>query len=391
MGDEQRAVHDEPFVWAADADDDPSIASSSFGDPVEWPDAIEWPVSAEPEETAAVPVVDLFPDDHDAGIPPASPPVDAFPGGAPTSAPGDAHLDDLPGLQLEPIPESIWDAPPEPDEDTRLIPAAPGPDATALPTVTTTPEAPRPSPSAAVYAEPERHGARRPLAGLDLRRPSAAFVGLAALAALVLIAFAFSVRTRSHGAGTDTQAGPANGKISAQGLPVSTLGTTTTATSSPPSSINLGDLVPADSTPPPDAGTAADAGTAGGGATPRAATTGGGTPARAASPSGSGSGGGSSTPAASGGTPAPASGTDSTPAAAPAPADPSPAPPASSSTGPTSNSDGSSQPPVNTTRTTRASPDVSFPSVSMPTTEAPSTPTSRPRPTVPMPTFPPVP
>lgn len=423
MADEQAATQGE-WLWGDDPLDDPRPPGSAFDEPLQWPDALDWPppplplgdvdfqappapeaadapmppppAPLEPLAFAAGPVPEvaderpLEPSDLDPG--PAGevadePPLDLTAAAPAPTAEAEAGEPEAaePPPDLDLIPTSIWgpvsalrsepaepgtpvifgDTPASPVEDTQLsvqpIPESFWDQGPDEEPPVAAPVGPQPrSPKPRIYAEPERSRAGGAAAWFQVRHPTAAMAGLAVFVVLVVVGLVLSVRNKPDSSVTD--AAQKGGTISAQRLPSTTVIPTTTATTTPVAVI---DLQP----PAADAGaTPADVGgaPAADGAAPAAPASGKSTtPAtRAAAPASSGGGGGSSGGGGGGTAPASTTGTTAAPAAPDTTQPPATSPPDTTSV--------TSAP--STTRRTITFPDDPVTSFTTPTT--PTTPTS---------------
>jgi hypothetical protein len=335
MADEETQVQEETSWWAFDGLPDVPPSSSSFEEPLEWPEALPWDDPPEgwsadwlSDETGVDPWAD-------AGEAPGVPDSGWAPPPAGDVDPGfDGEATEL---RQEALPASIWSYAESERQDVAAV--------------------------APVYAEPERRSSRRWPPHIDLRHGNAAMVAVASFVSLVLLGMFLSVRARNNVPVDSSQTQTTTGQIAAD-RPLNTipLPVSTPTSLAPPSTISLSDLLP----PTDDGQTAATTGT-----TPSAprsgvtATTA--APARPAAPTGGGSGGGTT------GTTQP---TTATTQAAPEPEpDPEPVP-----TTPTT-------PPQDTTQTTatpRPPTNITIPDISIPTfPTTPTTQSSIPRPSIP--------
>jgi hypothetical protein len=390
MADEHAAMEEES-LWADDLFGDAPLPDPDFYEPVQWPDALEWPPAPPPltsadyqppapadaappldldldlggvveeaeaaeeqplDATAAVPVAALLQPDVNLELIPDSiwghdpaTPVDGDLSAPPEMVLGEASAPPRPeeAFELEPIPDSIWERDGEEEAVVVAATAVAGP-----PTV---------------YAEPERQGPTRVGGWFQVRHPNAAMAGLAVFVALVIVGLVLSVRSRPDASPTD--AADRGGAIAAQRLPGTTValpGTTTTVTTTPAAAaVDLQPPATDGAAAPADTGgtaPAAPASTGTGRATAPATTT----PARSSAPTGGSGGGGGG----GGNTPAPSTATT----AAPPPETTSP--PATSPPATT----GSTSPATSTPRRSTTIPtDLTVPSVTTPpTTPAPGGP-----------------
>jgi hypothetical protein len=276
MADETTQAGEETSWWVFDAFADSELPSTSFDEPLEWPDTLEWgdvgdadaelrfpggydlsepifPVSGDVQTaTPAEPAEPLPETPNGDGEPTIAVPLAGLGGGA-------APVGRRPGAHStsDRLPDSIW-APDRHASDTISRPAA-----SALGGATT------------MVAELDGNrpgGWRR---RFDLRHGNAAVIALISFVSLVLLGMFLSVRARNDVPTDSSQTRTTSDQIAVQGtlntvplnIPNTTLG--------PPSTINIADLVPAaeDAT---NAGQAAGSGstaaTTGTTAAPRATT-----------------------------------------------------------------------------------------------------------------------
>lgn len=253
MANEDTQARDDALWWAADATSDTSLPTTTFDEPLEWPDALPWA-----ELDAGERPGDGFPDpEHlsfDLLFPPsdAASVVEAGRGAGDRAAGGDGG--DLTELHLEALPDSIWSADPRTGDE-------PPPLLTLNGSISTDD-----GPAAATFgAEPDRRDEGRRFAWLTLPRGNAAVIALICFASLVLLGMFLSVRAR-NGVATDTsQTRTARPDIAAS-RPLNTIPLDTATTGAPPSTIALSDLVPATEEGAAGTGAGSPSGT-----TPRAA------------------------------------------------------------------------------------------------------------------------
>lgn len=322
MADDEAQGQEDTSWLAFDAFADSSLPSTSFDEPLMWPDAGAWEEPPAGGSEGPPLLRAEHPDDLEAGL--LFPPTPQDPviehaqlpnldvqwqasgqdagttvhhdqalgglgGGADLAASADS------GPAVEPLSESIWADTPGTNGDIGLISTI------ALPTPPVYPAAAR-SPEGPLW--------RR----LDLRQGNAAVVGLISLVSLVLLGMFLSVRARNDLLTDSSQSRRPSNEISVTGSLNTVPLTTTVTTTVPAAAINIADLLPAvdaDVEPTGNA-TAAEAGS--GSRSP--ATTA--APARRTGPSG---GGGSTTPAAEPAAKAPA---PNSPPAPSAPVEPEP-------------------------------------------------------------------
>ena len=296
MADETTQTGEETSWWDLDVFADSELPSTSFDEPLEWPETLDW------GEFSAADGDLQFPDTGDLDSDPIFPPADPQqpgPGDSSSEAPafdtqwqapgedGDVtmpHVTVLSGLgggatagpapvaeaadqpMQERLPDSLWAEGNGAGDGLSRV-------------VTTTIAAPT------TYSEPDGGGGWR--RRFDIRHGNAAVIALISFVSLILLGMFMSVRARNQVPDT-SQTRTTSDQIQVQGT-LNTVPLTTTVTTTPPA-INIADLVP----PPEDTTTV----TAGGGPAGPAGS-GGSAPEPAATPRAAGGGGtGTTQPAA---------------------------------------------------------------------------------------------
>ena len=298
MADETTRTGEETSWWDLDVFADSELPATSFDEPLEWPETLDW------GEYSAAEGDLQFPGPAGLTSDPIFPPEPAPPTPAPETASPEAqapdaqwqaaagddgatmpHVTVLSGLgggatagpapvakapeaaeaaeaaEHQRLPDSLWAGSNGGDDG---VPAV----------VTTTIAAPT------FHAEPNggAGGWRR---RLDLRHGNAAVIALISFVSLILLGMFMSVRARNQVPDT-SQTRTTTDQIQVQGT-LNTVPLTTTVTTTPPA-INIADLVP----PPEDATTVTAGGSAGAGGSSAPATT----AAPRSTPTGGGGGGG---------------------------------------------------------------------------------------------------
>lgn len=248
MADETTQAEEVTSWWAFDAFADSELPSTSFDEPLEWPEALDWGDTGDPGAGPWFPETydpragelsgPIFPPALDAEWQPATagdPPAPAAGGDGEATVTHATPLAALGGAPMpavhDQLPDSIWSA---------TVPAA---GAGAAHTVTADLDRDRPG------------GWRR----FDLRHGNAAMIALISFASLVLLGMFMSVRARND-VPTETSRTPTTSdQIAVQGT-LNTVPLTIPSSTSPPATINIADLVPAAEA----AGAASDAAGSGG-------------------------------------------------------------------------------------------------------------------------------
>ncbi|HET7719266.1 MAG TPA: hypothetical protein VFK43_04810 [Acidimicrobiales bacterium] len=259
MADETTQTGEETSWWDLDIFADSEFPSTSFDEPLEWPETLDWGDFSAGDGDLQFPGPDLesgpiFPPTSDPG--PPAPETPAPPADAQWRATGDhgddptmPHITVLSGLggtasgaavakaaeqtAHERLPDSLWAGGAVAGAGTGVRPVA----------TPTTPAPPR-------YAEPDGGGWKR---RFDIRHGNAAIIALISFVSLILLGMFMSVRARNQVPDT-SQTRTTSEQIQVQ-APLNTVPLTVPASTIPPA-INIADLVP----PPEDATT----GTAGG-------------------------------------------------------------------------------------------------------------------------------
>lgn len=318
MADETTQAGEETSWWVFDAFADSELPSTSFDEPLEWPDTLEWGDVGDADAELQFPVSSgggsydlseaIFPEGQDFAVdPPPAPaavaPLAALGGGAPEGRQATGHSTHAP------LPDSIWSAD-RPAADAVLRPAAGalGGDTTVL-----------------ADLDGDRGGGWR--RRFDLRHGNAAVIALISVVSLVLLGMFMSVRARNDVPADSSQTRTTSDRIAVQ-RPLNTVPLTIPNTTlGPPSTINIADLVPTaeDAT---NAGAATSPATGSGSGSSGGGGGGGGTTGTTAAPRSTGSGTATTQPAAQ----------QTNTTAAPAPVETTPPP--------------TEAPPVNTTTVT---------------------------------------
>ena len=257
MADETTQTEEETSWWDLDIFADSELPSTSFDEPLEWPDALDW------GDFSAADGDLQFPGAGDMGSGPIFPPTsDPEPPAPDTPAPaadtqwratGDGddptmpHITVLSGLggtasgaqaaraaehtAHERLPDSLW---------------AGGAGSGVQPAVTKSTAAPT------FHAEPDRGGWRR---RFDIRHGNAAIIALISFVSLILLGMFMSVRARNQLPDT-SQTRTTSDQIQVEG-PLNTVPLTTPPSTIPPA-INIAELVP------PEDATTVTAGSSGG-------------------------------------------------------------------------------------------------------------------------------
>ena len=294
MADETTQTGEDMSWWDLDIFPDSELPSTSFDEPLEWPETLDWGELSAPGGALQFPgTVDL---ESEPIFPPTSDPEPSFPEAPaadtqwqPAGDDGDstmAHVTVLSGLgggasppvakaaeqtAHERLPDSLWAA------DS----GAGGSGNGVTPLVTSTMAAPT------FYAEPDRGGGgwrRR----FDIRHGNAAIIALISCVSLILLGMFMSVRARNE-LPDASQTRTTSDQIQVQ-VPLNTVPLTTTVTTTP-AAINIADLIP----PAEDATTSTAGSGAGSGSGSGSGGSGSSSPATTAAPA-------RSTPAAGGGT-----------------------------------------------------------------------------------------
>jgi hypothetical protein len=274
MADETTQAEEETSWWVFDVFADSDLPSTSFDEPLEWPETLDWgDVGGDDAELR-------FPGTYDAGVTQLSEPI--FP----------------PAAEVEPFAASAPPAPPAPPETAPGAAADQGEPTAAVPPLAALggASAPRAVPATdrtiherlpdsiwaadakvgaaggglgggttAVMADLDRESPGGWRRRFDLRHGNAPVIALISLVSLVLLGMFLSVRARNDVPTDSSQTRTTSDRIAVQGtlntvpltIPNTTLG-------GPPSTINIADLVPA----PDDATTAtAPTGSGSGGST----------------------------------------------------------------------------------------------------------------------------
>ena len=269
MADETTRTGEETSWWDLDVFADSDLPSTSFDEPLVWPETLDWGEYSAADGDLRFPGTDDLPSDPI--VPPASDPAPPPPpsdtqwqgaaGGDDATMP---HVTVLSGLGggASPVPASVA-GPADHTEHERL------PDSLwagdngggngVTPVVTTTMATPT------FYSQPESRpgGWRR---RFDIRHGNAAVIALISFVSLILLGMFMSVRARNQLPDT-SHTRTTSDQIQVQG-PLNTVPLTTTVTTTVPA-INIADLVP----PPEDATTVTAGGAAGSGGSSAPATT----------------------------------------------------------------------------------------------------------------------
>ena len=266
MADETTQAGEETLWWDVDIFADSELPSTSFDEPLEWPETLDWgDYSADDGDLQFPGVGDMesepiFPPVSDPG-----PPAPAANAERPaTGADGDPtmpHITVLSGLGGTPsgapvaraaeqtaherLPDSLW--------------AGGGDGNDVRPVVTT--------PTAAPTFSAERDGGGGWRRRFDIRHGNAAVIALISFVSLILLGMFMSVRARNQVPDT-SQTRTTSDQIQVQGT-LNTVPLTTTVTTTPPA-INIADLVPPT---PEDTTTVTAGGSTGSGGSSAPATT----------------------------------------------------------------------------------------------------------------------
>jgi len=261
MADETTQTGEETSWWDLDIFADSELPSTSFDEPLEWPETLDWGDVPAGDGDLQFPGAGdiesgpIFPPTYDPGPPAPEAPAPAadaqWRAAADDGNPTMPHVTVLSGLggtasaapvaraaeqtAHEHLPDSLW---------------AGGGAEGARPVVTTTMAAP----TFAAEGDGGGGGWRR---RFDIRHGNAAIIALISFVSLILLGMFMSVRARNQL--PDTQTRTTSDQIQVQGT-LNTIPLTTTVTTTPPA-INIADLVP----PPEDATTVTSGGGAGSG------------------------------------------------------------------------------------------------------------------------------
>lgn len=258
MADETTQTGEETSWWDLDIFADSELPSTSFDEPLEWPETLDWGDYSAGDGDLQFPGVG----DMESGpiFPPISDPAPPAPAAIAerpaTGADGDPtmpHITVLSGLGGTPsgapvaraaeqtgherLPDSLW---------------AGGGDGDGVRPVVTTP-------TAAPTFSSERDGSGGWRRRFDIRHGNAAVIALISFVSLILLGMFMSVRARNQLPDT-SQTRTTSDQIQVQGT-LNTVPLTTTVTTTPPA-INIADLVPP---PPEDTTTVTDGGSTGSG------------------------------------------------------------------------------------------------------------------------------
>ena len=266
MADETTQAEEETSWWVFDAFADSELPSTSFDEPLEWPEALDWGDFATDEGELQFPDIGdfasepIFPE-HVAPEPEVQ--RSAEDDGGDRTMPHGTVLSGLGGGGAataeagERLPDSLWAQAPAAGAGTNGN--GNGHHRGAAPALTTTMAAPT------FYAEADR-GAGGWRRRFDLRHGNAAIIALISFVSLVLLGMFLSVRARNVPDTSQTRT--TSDQIAVQGT-LNTIPLTTTVTTVAPAPINIADLVP----PAEDATTVTSGSGAGGGAGGSTATT----------------------------------------------------------------------------------------------------------------------
>lgn len=255
MADETTQTGEETSWWDLDIFADSELPSTSFDEPLEWPETLDWGDFPSADGDLQFPAGDMgsgpiFPPAPDPGPPAPEPPAPAAVGD-----PTMPHITVLSALGGTPSRPPVAKAA-EPTAQERLpdsLWAGAGAGDGVRPAASTTTAGP------IFSAEPESGGWWR---RFDIRHGNAAIIALISFVSLILLGMFMSVRARNQVPDT-SQTRTTSDQIQVQGTLNTIPLTTTVTTTAPP--INIGELVPPADTTTVTAGSSAGAG--GGGAT----------------------------------------------------------------------------------------------------------------------------
>lgn len=270
MADEEPQGQEEASWWGPDAVADPTLPSTGFDQPLEWPDALVWdePIAAggapqaagpapQPEPPAGMDGDFLFPPDLPAGADLGSlpeldidwrppPPAGAGETGEAVAADATDDGDVVPDGPLAGLGGgSGWSAAPASAAATGGLAGSiwAEPASGADPLVVTTTMA---SPSRAVYAETEMGSGGRRRPRFDIRSGNVGVIALISLVSLVLLGMFLSVRSRDD-VPTDVSQQQTPSNQIAVTTPLNTVAVNPTTSSTTPG-INIAGLIPATET-----------------------------------------------------------------------------------------------------------------------------------------------
>lgn len=253
MADETTQTGEETSWWDLDIFADSELPSTSFDEPLEWPETLDWGDFPSADGDLQFPAGDMgsgpiFPPASDPGPPAPEPPAPAAVGD-----PTMPHITVLSALGGTPSRPPVAKAA-EPTAQERLPDSLwAGAGDGVRPAASTTTAGP------IFSAEPESGGWWR---RFDIRHGNAAIIALISFVSLILLGMFMSVRARNQVPDT-SQTRTTSDQIQVQGTLNTIPLTTTVTTTAPP--INIGELVPPADTTTVTAGSSAGAG--GGGAT----------------------------------------------------------------------------------------------------------------------------